>query len=361
MTRNILRFALFIRDLLYLLFIAADTSSDEDVWPEWSETDKFDVRYYFPMTKKSGKDFRILQLADVHLGGKDSDDRITFNIIRDAVYKNNPDLLVLTGDNVCNVVNYEAAARLIAFLDTLQTPYSLVMGNHDGDGMAKNTKIGRIYGAGKYSLFTRGPSNIPGCGNYGINIFNEAGEVIYSLMMMDSNRYCETGYDSIHPEQIEWYEWYINGISDIRFGKGRTPDEVVKSLMFFHIPLPEINDIRRHLKATDSALEQLAFLEDPCPPKENSGMFQKIKKLQSTTHIFNGHDHRNLLNYEWDGVHFVYGLKTGPQSYHDDERMGTTLITIKDDLSVDVEFLLIGAFSLDDYAQRLHDDPDIEP
>jgi hypothetical protein len=238
-------------------------------------------------------------------------------------------LLVLTGDNVSGTFNKSLGERLIAFLDTLEVPYALVMGNHDGEGFWNNEKMGGIFGSGKYSLFSPGPDNIHGTGNYGVNIVDDRNRVLYGLVMLDSNRYRGGGYDYIYPDQIAWYEWYVQGIS---------ADTPVKTMAFFHIPLPEINDIRTEMQNSDAALASDVFREDPCPPTENTGLFSKMKELKSTTHMFFGHDHVNLLNYNYQGIQFVYGLKTGTCSYYNLDRLGTTLITLKDDLSVTVEF-----------------------
>jgi hypothetical protein len=70
-------------------------------------------------------------------------------------------------------------------------------------------------------------------------------------------------------------------------------------------------------------------------------MFQKMKGLQSTTHIFFGHDHHNMLCYKYQGIYFVYGSKTGICAYHDADRVGTTLVTLKDDMSVSVDRRLV--------------------
>jgi hypothetical protein len=52
-----------------------------------------------------------------------------------------------------------------------------------------------------------------------------------------------------------------------------------------------------------------------------------------------GHDHVNLLNYTWQGVTWVYGLKTGTSFYHDEDRLGGTVYTIGLDGTVDMEFV----------------------
>jgi len=62
-----------------------------------------------------------------------------------------------------------------------------------------------------------------------------------------------------------------------------------------------------------------------------------MKELQSTACMLFGHDHKNNFFYQYQGIYFVYGLKTGPCA--EKYKQGTTLITIKDDLSISVEFM----------------------
>ncbi|GHU29531.1 phosphohydrolase [Spirochaetia bacterium] len=324
--------------LCSILIISCVTQNASETY-NWSVSDTFNIHDYTKLVKRTGSDFRILQLADTQLENNAAKIERTFNIISDAVSDTNPDMLVLTGDNVSGFSNYALGKRLIAFLDTFEIPYALVMGNHDGEGIFNNKKMGGIYGAGTYSLFTNGPKNLPGSGNYGINIVNESGDILYALIMIDSNRYRGRGYDYIYPEQIAWYEWYIKGVSTERYGTYNAAAHVLQSLSFFHIPLPEMNDVRAEMRAANPAAEQDAFRENPCPPDINTGMFQKMKDLNSTTYMVNGHDHINRLDYEYQGIHFVYGLKTGTCSYYDEDRLGATLITIKDDLSIQVDFI----------------------
>ncbi|GAB6393011.1 MAG: metallophosphoesterase [Treponematales bacterium] len=305
----------------------------------WYASDAFEIDDYAHLVKKDGEDFRILQLTDTHLNMNLDTVEKTCGIIIDAVNDTHPDLLVLTGDNVWNWHNYALGARLAAFLDTFRTPYAIVMGNHDWEGVfISNEKMGEVYAKGRYSLFSPGPPNIPGCGNYGVNIVDESGEVVYALIMLDSGRYRgsfpDYGYDYISTEQIAWYEWYVKGVSKSRYGDYFPPEHVVKSMAFFHIPLPEINEVREKLEAEDPAAAADAFRDKPTPSRKNTGMFQKMKELRSTTHMFFGHDHGNMLDYEYEGVHFVYSLRTSGEQ----ERAGTTVITIKNDLTVTVEF-----------------------
>ena len=169
-----------------------------------------------------------------------------------------------------------------------------------------------------------GPGNITGVGNYVINIADTDGNIIYSLIVMDSNveRKYEDGedYDYIHEDQIQWYEWAAEGQPD------------VPSMLFFHIPLPEFADAQSMLESGEIS-DPTAFgvnHEPVCAPPYNSGLFDKIVELGSTTHVFVGHDHINSLSLTYEGVRLTYGLKTGPTCYFEEEMQGATLITIAD-------------------------------
>jgi len=311
----------------------------------WDESDQFDVRRYRQVVKKDGCDFRILQLTDMHIGfyimdGEAVND--TFNIVSEAIKTAKPDMLVLTGDNVMETVvtNTLLAERLIVFLDSFKIPYILAMGNHDGrsfnyvkDNNRKHI-VADVFASGKYSLFDKGPDNIGGIGNYGVNIIKPNGEFLYGIIVLDN------GDNDLGAKQIRWYEWYVKNLSASVYGTyAPAESKVVKTMAVYHVPFPEVNNIRNELMNVDPILAAQYFGREPTTHGTNSGMFKKIKELQSTTHMFFGHDHENILYYQYQEIYFVYGLKTGPCREYDKGKQGTTLITLKDDLSVSVEFM----------------------
>jgi hypothetical protein len=53
--------------------------------------------------------------------------------------------------------------------------------------------------------------------------------------------------------------------------------------------------------------------------------------------MFFGHDHLNLVDHVWGGVHWVYALKTGKCHYHADDRIGGTFVTMGQDREVIVD------------------------
>ncbi|MDR2211521.1 MAG: metallophosphoesterase [Spirochaetaceae bacterium] len=316
--------------LVSLIFFACNLNLD---WlgNVWSPQDPYRVEDYPRLVKKNGEDFRILQFTDTHLNAYYSSfDNIknTIRMMEDAVRNEKPDLLVLTGDNVGNFINSHWAWQLISCLDSFAIPYALVMGNHDGDFIKmqddnQQRVIAEILSRGAYSLFTSGPDNLTGTGNYGLHIVNQTGEIIYDLILMDSND------DYIGRDQVEWYEWYVRGLNN-------AVPSGVKNLLFFHIPLPEIEDIKREMELNnyldrDGRSAKDAFGESPLEQKRNTGLFAAVKTLGDTTHLFFGHDHENILIYDYQGVWFVYGLKTGYCGYYNSNRLGAVLITLSGD------------------------------
>lgn len=335
--------------ILFLAFYFFSCNIDMNLFSNyWFKNDNFDFNVY-PVLKKTDEEFKILLLADTQLEFHfESFTAIsqTFELIENEILKHKPDLIILLGDNISGggFVNSSAAQRLIMFLDSFKIPYALVMGNHDGYGYFwtedDNSKevIANIYKNGLYSLFQRGPANL-GAGNYGINILNDEGLLIYSLILMDNSR----GYFT--KMQVDWYEWFIAGINNLKYDQYyNLNDKPIPSMSFFHIPLPETSSLYDELKVTNPPLAAEYFREEVGGRgAKNFGMFEKMKQMQSTTHLFFSHDHLNILNYEYQDIRFIYGIKTGYCYYFSPDRIGTTLITISDcvlpnEIKVDISY-----------------------
>jgi predicted MPP superfamily phosphohydrolase len=324
-----------------LLYSVLILSISQIAFAQWSEDAEFNFKDYAELVKKDAEDFRILQITDPHLAYYILDEfnavNKTLNLMEKAIKKTKPNLIALTGDNVTGPSNMHYGKKLIKFLDGFDIPYLLVMGNHDGEAfmnkedIPRQEKLAAFFETGKYSLFKRGPHEVYGTGNYGVHLVNEQGELLWGLVMFDTNR------DYLRANQVAWYEWYIRGLNKAVKGSEK-PAVPVKTLAFFHIPLSETRDLYNSLLEKDPATAKDAFREKPSASK-NSGMFAKMKELDSTKYLFFGHDHRNRCCLEYEGINFVYGLKSGHGGYHDEDRVGTTLITIKADESVTVEFI----------------------
>ena len=175
--------------------------------------------------KEKGKDFNILQITDVHIGGgclSRKKDRLALTAVRDLITYSKPDLVVVTGDVsypipvVSGSLNNMRPAKWFASLmETLGVPWCLVFGNHDCESYSthKKSQLAKFYSSAPNCLFKSGDQNIFGEGNYVIRLENEDGSLNNLLVMLDSNSY-ETnsffsGFDIVHDDQVEWYEKMI--------------------------------------------------------------------------------------------------------------------------------------------------------
>jgi 3',5'-cyclic AMP phosphodiesterase CpdA len=322
--------------MLIILFSAWSFSNPTPSGTLWTPRDQFNISAYPSIVKST--DFRILQLTDMHINGPNSDVIDGLAMAEVLIVTLKPDLVIVTGDICGGPLNGVFAQTVIDFFEQFNISYTFALGNHDGEGDFDDDDVARTFSTGRYSLFSRGPGSIHGWSNSAVNLVDPSGRVVYSLITIDSNRYRDyttsatTDYDYIYPDQGVWYKWFVNGLAK---QQGRQ----IKSMLFYHIPLPEINDVRAELKKVDPDAEAFSFRENPCPSGQNAGFWGTVQAVNSTTHMFFGHDHTNLLDYVWGGVHWIYGLKTGPSSYHDNDRLGGTLITIGQDGLATIQFV----------------------
>ena len=299
----------------------------------WFEEDEYNPEATESLTKKNGEDFRILLLADIQISGSPWTIHKTFNQIDELIDSVKPDFIMTLGDNTEWRYSDKMAKKLIRFMEKKNIPWGVVLGNHDSaEGRKARPWYGNRYEEAKNSMFKYGPNNIKGVGNYIVNINDENGDVIYTLAMMDSNNSImykgKHSYDFIHRDQQNWYKWQIEGISKTQYG---TDTKVVPSMCFFHIPLLEFDDAQKAVKEgkIDKSKVRGDNSEAVASSKINSGFFDVLKDVKSTTHVFCGHDHVNDMSIEYEGIILSYGLKTGHTSYFDEKKQGGVLVTIK--------------------------------
>ena len=282
-------------------------------------------------------DFKILQLTDIHLGDKDNQDihyKFMDLTIKDAIAKEGGiDFIAITGD-LFTVASKATVRRMISFFNSYKIPWTCVFGNHDEQCyFSVDWLTDQLNNAGQYCYFKDiQDDDITGNCNFAVNIMDKDDntKVFEQLIMMDSNRYnfdpAYLGYDYFHEDQIAWYKRLME------YNK-ETYNEVIPSLMFYHIPLPEIDDAWNK-RNSDPTEEQFAHItgeknEDSCPPKYNSGFFKVIKEEGSTHGMFFGHDHVNNFIVKYEGITFGYGIKSTERVYYEDTMMGGRVITLK--------------------------------
>ena len=299
--------------------------------------------YFLTCDMGEKTEFHILQLTDTHVSDKDNQDEIYAymdRVISTVQEQKGVDMIIITGD-LFTFASKSTATRYFDYFESKKIPWTATYGNHDEqvyfsvDWMTGY--LNDLTAKGGYCLFKDiQDDDVTGNANFVIDLTkNHGAEVFERLIIMDSNRYVfglDNGYDCFKPSQIEWYKNVIDA-------KKNSSDPTPESLMFYHIPLPEVNDAyEKGTKfAGDTDPEGGEKREKCCPSEENSGFFDVIKEKGSTKGMFFGHDHINNFAREYEGVLFSYGTKTGNRIYFDEDMMGGQLITINQDHSLTLE------------------------
>lgn len=295
--------------------------------------------------------FRILQITDVHILNDEKKDAKAFKTIDAMVETTNPDMIVLTGDLTSEKENFTAFKTMCEYLESFNIPWAFVFGNHEGldikyapDEVIDPEKIADRQTLSDYletlpnCIYEAGDENVDGMGNYYYNVKDDNGNVITSLIMLDSHSYDEenNGYDHFHDNQIKWYE---NTVKTIAKEVNGDESEVVPSLAFFHVPMKEYMTAYDEAKGTDNRLWGFRFPKEDGTPTVDDQMFEKMVELGSTKGCFAGHDHMNNFSVNYQGIRLTYGLSCDHNIYlvplH-----GGVLINVKNDGSFTTQHLI---------------------
>ena len=133
---------------------------------------------------------------------------------------------------------------------------------------------------------------------------HNAKTVLYCIdTKADSDPNIIDGYDWIAHDQIQWY---LDTAVQLRRENNGKP---MPALAFFHIPLPEYNDVWDANTCVGSKYETV------CCPKINSGFFSAMLQAGDVMGTFVGHDHDNDFAGIAYGICFAYGRGTGYDTY----------------------------------------------
>ena len=281
--------------------------------------------------------------------GVASMDTRCFSYVEELVQRVEPDLILLTGDNVYGEFDDlgEMQTLLCRRIEEYGVLWAPVFGNHDNESrMGVRWQIEQFLSS-PHCLFSRG--NVTGNGNYALRI-RMNGRELFTLYMLDTSGchtvgnpwapeegitednidydlLCHTG--GIYPDQIAWYEHTARKIAAER-------GEAVPSLAFFHIPLHAYDVAMKekygYVLGTDFTADKDGDFGVMC---EHNGKridrdlsFYNAARSVGTVGFFAGHEHKNDLVMYHDGVCFAYGVKTGVATYYRNEAIGGTVITL---------------------------------
>ena len=308
------------------------------------------------------REFKVLQLTDVHIGGGSfsvGKDRKAFDAVEALIKRVKPDLVIVTGDIVYPVPfqsgtidNRRETELFVSLMDSLGVYYAVCFGNHDTEdySLYRRDDLYNIYRSSKYCLIDRaeGVDDI----NYAINVKNSAGLITQTFYMMDTHSYVAgfiDDYDGLHQNQIDWYKAEVNRMNNLN----KAIDEnapVVKSLVFIHIPLREYETAWKEYSANGyKDTENVTYYygkakekdEEVCCSVPEDNFFETALELGSTQGIFCGHDHVNFWSLEYKGIRLTYGMSIDHLAYfgieNEHEQRGGTIITISTEGEMSIE------------------------
>ncbi len=310
--------------------------------------------------KDADEDFKILNLADIQIinpntaNGADqvnyyphygTPDESAWNVVKDLIETNKPDLIVLNGDNIYSKfddANKSMHRKLVEVIDAYHTPWTIVFGNHDGEIPSDTdfllTDIVDIYSESDYFYFESKTGRE--YGDFAISLVNKGtNDVVMRYFFM------YTHYNSgwFNTSQVEWFERESAKLND--------GESVIPSFLFAHIPLPELQDAlieKYHSSAvftTSGSNQVLDYIHVPANSdgdfgeyngasySKNFGIYDIMKEYGSTQLAIFGHEHSNNVSVDYNGIRLMFAMKTGTYAISDPNTHlnGGTVMTIDSD------------------------------
>ncbi len=256
--------------------------------------------------REDGK-FTILQFADIHSCPLRETEK---QLLKDAIQRRKPDLIVLTGDNIFSTSG-EGETAIVDYMDIFEAygiPVAMVFGNHDTE--ARPAKIQQMGIYSRYSCFVGaiGTPVADRIGNYNLPILSSDGtKTAFNLWFTDSGMKNEEndlgGFACVLKEQVDWYLSASNAITQANGG------EKVPSINFQHIVVPEVREL---LIPTDDPDRWKLPEGNPGHmadvyggPLYSNGQFDAFVSQGDVLATVAGHDHTNSYVVTKDGVDIV--------------------------------------------------------
>lgn len=275
--------------------------------------------------------FKIMMINDTQ--DTDRANPKLINFLNAALDAENPDLVVIVGDMMSETFLFpnekrvqKAIDNIIAPINDRGIPFAIAFGNHDEDVKISKERQMQMYMAYDTCYAVDEGDALTGVGTYNLPILtNDGSKVAFNVYMMDSNSYLPGGgYDGVYEDQIAWYEATGNAL------KAQNGGQVVPSLLFQHIPVPEIFDLLTEVPAftpgavrdgkswymLNTDIAEGVLLETPCPSAVNRGQYDSWLKQGDIVGAFFGHDHVNtFVGTTPDGMTMGYNGGTGFRAY----------------------------------------------
>ncbi len=297
-------------------------------------------------------DMQFIDSAQIRLQGRLRPDEIdawkkeNFNAqggdhIRSLIAQTNPDLIFITGDIVYGQFDDCGSTFdwFCSFMDSFKIPWAPIYGNHDNESKKGVKWQNERFENSEYCLFRKG--DVTGNGNYVVGV-SVGDELVRTLYMVDSNGCYDTDDANvmrdvgIFPDQLEFFKRRTNEIL-------KATGKKIPAFMAFHIPTSDFVHVavkKGYAKCNGDLFnigvtvpqvdDDFGFNYEKISCFELVGFVDFLKE-NGIDGVFVGHDHSNCTCISYDGIKWVFGLKTGQYDYHIVGSLGGTLITLKGD------------------------------
>lgn len=355
-----------------------------------SDFDEYGLDYVIDYDVNSDRELRVLQLTDTQiidsaqkryssrLGTASTENwkpenmqELLFDCMRETIRLAQPDLIVLTGDNIFGEFddNGTGMEALVAEMESYKIPWAPVYGNHDNECIKGVKWQNELFENATYCIYYSG-HDIGGNSNYTIGLAKN-GVLQRSIFMLDSN-FCAnisvyengTKVNKIHinadgnkdngeiittpgmvDSQINWYRKVAHRVNEVA-GK------VIPSMLYYHVPTTEVwlaakaacyqqgnkdkSSIKYYLGQDITTVQNgdvgfkygnmLTYNNCYDNPTE---LLDIMNEVGSDSAAF-GHEHLCGISMSYGGVRWTFGLKTGDYDSSPSEQ-GGTLFTISQD------------------------------
>ena len=268
--------------------------------------------------KNSDEEFKVLMFTDMHLKGAKETDNITVSYLVKHITEQNPDLVILGGDNVTYGFNKKRNVELAELFENLGVYWATVLGNHEGDGFMSydRANVIELFSTYEHCLVKEGKADVDGNGNCTINILNSDGTLREVFFLMDSGDYmtdeskAEYGvtdpdevYDGVKTSQVNWYKDKHDELT-AQYGD-------FKSIAVVHIP-----PYQAEKEYTEEDFLYGEKREGVCESGFDAGLIDAMTEKGSTQAVYFGHDHVNNFGVMYENILLSYMQPSGYSAYN---------------------------------------------
>ena len=275
----------------------------------------------------SNSKFKIVQFTDIHLQYDSYRSDSSLAMMKAIIESEKPDLVMLTGDIVGSDNRKKAWEKVAQVMIDAKVAWAAMLGNHDAEYELDKEQTMNVIANLPYSLTVSGPKEVSGAGNYVLPIqsakSNKTVALCYVLDVSQTKSPPRNGDNSgvfewIDESQVRWYKEQSAAFTKQNGGKP------FPALAFFHIPLPEYQEVAGKSTTLGSLSERVSFSREEGAASSREGRASASRNYKSNLYTamleckdvmgtFAGHVHNSDYIGCLNDICLAYGQSTGRQ------------------------------------------------